>query len=592
MNIQPKRSKRKQTIDPRFSKSWGQFTCEAQNLKSQLADALKGSESFRDQYLLDSLLSKLPVDSCTAEDRARAAITTTRSDEYHNEKTNRRLRSYLYRASHESQPGFIGPRQKQRSPNHKFRWGFTFQQVLHEASYLIDSVLGDLSYGIFERSRFTSGASVGFPKAKGDPSFKYRDRVTCTVDCADLVLALIKSTPVWVKSLTERFGPDPINWIRIVKGNKGFTVQKNATTDRFCCKEPTGNILLQKGIGDHIRDNLLKVGVNLNSVERNRFWAWAGSIDGSHCTLDLKSASNSLTYTLTQLLLRPEWFDLIARCRSAFGQYTESDQPHRWEMLSSMGNGFTFELESLIFWALSEAVRRLMAIQGTVTVFGDDIIAPTGTVHGVIAVLNYAGFRINHDKSFWTGDFRESCGGHYKNGLDVTPIYIRKPVNTTSRMIWFLNAVRRWGDCGGIVDERLWPTYRRYQRKLIPPFLWGGNRLSSMSSLATPHQPRLRHRLKITDTPLDSGYPCLLRAMQFKKVDSSENENLLAGSDRAWFVGTSDPQVMYEILGKIDVTRSLSTLTSVGEFPVDLEINTEPAIEPIPHFCAELDEVA
>jgi len=72
-----------------------------------------------------------------------------------------------------------------------------------------------------------------------------------------------------------------------------------------------------------------------------------------------------------------------------------------------MGNGFTFPLETLIFWALTRAVCGSTA---TVSAYGDDIICPSDRAEDVIAVLTEVGFSVNLEKSFWNGPFRESCG--------------------------------------------------------------------------------------------------------------------------------------------------------------------------------------
>jgi len=92
----------------------------------------------------------------------------------------------------------------------------------------------------------------------------------------------------------------------------------------------------------------------------------------------------------------------------------------RLEKFSSMGNGFTFPLESLIFWALASA-----ASDDIVTVYGDDIICAVKDVELIIKVLEACGFAINKGKSFWSGPFRESCGSDYYRGIDVRPVYVK-----------------------------------------------------------------------------------------------------------------------------------------------------------------------
>ena len=91
-----------------------------------------------------------------------------------------------------------------------------------------------------------------------------------------------------------------------------------------------------------------------------------------------------------------------------------------------MGNGFTFPLETLIFWALTAS-----ACEGdvdSVSVYGDDIICPRERADDVIDTLTMCGFKINLEKSFVEGPFRESCGCDYYKGIDIRPFYKKEPV--------------------------------------------------------------------------------------------------------------------------------------------------------------------
>lgn len=157
-----------------------------------------------------------------------------------------------------------------------------------------------------------------------------------------------------------------------------------------------------------------------------------------------------------------------------------SGEKHLLRKVSSMGNGFTFELETLIFYGLCSAVIELLAskdMDHRCTVFGDDIIIASELVPALREVLLYFGFVMNPKKTFSEGPFRESCGKHFFYGNDVTPFYIRQPVDTVPRKYWAANTVRRysrleqWG-----LDPRWLPAYSRivqsipskYRQYLIP----------------------------------------------------------------------------------------------------------------------------
>ena len=141
---------------------------------------------------------------------------------------------------------------------------------------------------------------------------------------------------------------------RFVNGNVMFTVPKNSEIDRCACKEPDLNMFLQKGFGNQIRYLLKKkAGVDLNNQLINRELARVGSVDGSLMTVDLSSASDSVTSALVGRLLPPDWFWYLDLVRSPVTMI--DGEVHLNEMFSSMGNGFTFELESLLFYAITRA---------------------------------------------------------------------------------------------------------------------------------------------------------------------------------------------------------------------------------------------
>jgi len=101
----------------------------------------------------------------------------------------------------------------------------------------------------------------------------------------------------------------------------------------------------------------------------------------------------------------------------------------RLEILSSMGNGYTFPLQTMIFCCAIRAVRRYLCLGGyragsTWSVFGDDIIVPTFMYGRVIRLLELIGCTPNVNKSFAEGPFRESCGKDYFLGIDIRPVYI------------------------------------------------------------------------------------------------------------------------------------------------------------------------
>lgn len=112
-----------------------------------------------------------------------------------------------------------------------------------------------------------------------------------------------------------------------------------------------------------------------------------------------------------------------------------------------MGNGYTFELETLIFFAIACAVVRKSGGVGLggvdVWVYGDDIIVPTESAGALLSVLKFCGFTANERKTFTIGPFRESCGGDYWDGEAVRPHYLKEDPNEPHKLISLANGIRR-----------------------------------------------------------------------------------------------------------------------------------------------------
>nr|QDH90208.1 MAG: RNA-dependent RNA polymerase [Leviviridae sp.] len=87
---------------------------------------------------------------------------------------------------------------------------------------------------------------------------------------------------------------------------------------------------------------------------------------------------------------------------------------------------------SLVFLGIERGLNRqltrrtLESFQGSVRVYGDDIICPVEFVPSVIRTLESFGFKVNAHKSFWNGKFRESCGRDYYDGRDVSIVRVRR----------------------------------------------------------------------------------------------------------------------------------------------------------------------
>jgi len=150
-------------------------------------------------------------------------------------------------------------------------------------------------------------------------------------------------------------------------------------------------------------------------------------------------------------------------------------------MISSMGNGFTFPLQTMIFAAvvivayqlhgMHYAFRRSRSKTGLVNigVFGDDIIVDRKVYDYVVQKLPLFGFSVNVDKSFNAGYFRESCGKDYWQGVLVRGVYIQDLTYETD-CYSAINRLIRWGWRASLdVKPLVIPFMRRCRFLPIPP---------------------------------------------------------------------------------------------------------------------------
>lgn len=413
-------------------------------------------------YLQSEFLAKFCDESVVPRKVRRSnAIALFHETENLNAKTNRWLQDV--------DPGFnILPR-------------VSFSRFVRHCRVLVRNILGPLSDEIV-LGTFTGGASTSRLRTESHPAFKFTG-VAHTTEGACQYIDNIR----YMAPLLRQY--DTFLRIAEVPGGILFTVPKKTDIDRCACKEPDINMFLQKGVGDHIRRRLRRFGINLNDQSRNRSLAYEGSKSGHLATLDLSAASDSMTCSLVELLLPRDWYLYLNDIRSQ--NIVIDGETYRTELFSTMGNGFTFELESMIFFVLMRTVAYFEGVPGVISVYGDDIIIPVGMYDLSVFVLAKFGFRVNQKKSFSTGPFRESCGGHYHNGEDITPFYLKRKLRRMTDIIRLTNQLRKWAltrDPFRQYEYPLcWEVWRRMSL-LVPRDLWGGADLDVDTQLVTPPQ--------------------------------------------------------------------------------------------------------
>nr|URG16392.1 MAG: RNA dependent RNA polymerase [Leviviridae sp.] len=319
-------------------------------------------------------------------------------------------------------------------------------------------------------SRHGPGANLDTSERKVSLYDKYRNwPYSCTHAALDTARSAIRSDERWLGALEDDYrkkkGIAPnliidqnVFWsdvLNVVDGNRITFVPKDSHTDRSIAIEPCMNLYLQLGIDGYIRRRLLRWGVNLDDQRKNQELARIGSkewrSENPFVTLDLAAASDTISLEVCRLLLPPQWYHHLMTLRSPQGIC--NGEVFHYEKISSMGNGFTFALESAIFAALAygaEKHTRGSFDHKEIAVFGDDLIVRSDVSGLLIRMLNRCGFSVNHEKSFFEGPFRESCGADWFNGTFVRPVFLRTIPSTVMEL---------WSDCNRlrrILSLRTW----------------------------------------------------------------------------------------------------------------------------------------
>lgn len=258
---------------------------------------------------------------------------------------------------------------------------------------------------------------------------------------------------------------------RIVTGNKLAFVPKNVDISRTICVEPSLNMFAQLGLADLIERRLKSLySIDLTEQpEVNRALARKGSKTGSLITIDLESASDSISLKMIEKNLPRDVVAWLKVLRSPVSETLQG--PVELRMVSTMGNGFTFPLQTAIFSSVVLAAKRFLGRPRTRagkdwSVFGDDIICSQHDVGAVLSLLRILGFQVNPQKSFFEGPFRESCGHDYYRGHDIRGVYI-KSLSTVQDRFVAINRLNDWSSVHGVNLPR---TVRLLQGS-VPDFL-------------------------------------------------------------------------------------------------------------------------
>jgi len=308
--------------------------------------------------------------------------------------------------------------------------------VLVDARRRIEKILGSFCpHEFVDSSGWGPGSTLQVKRREATFANKFKCKL-------ELTLASYNFVKTWFATQFPNWAPD----FSIYEGNKIITVPKNAKTNRVIAVEPSGNLFFQRGVGAMIRKRLKRYNVDLNDQTRNQKLAEQASLGNELATVDFSAASDTISWWLVEFLLPKQWFEVMCALRCQRGLL--SDKLVEYEKFSSMGNGFTFELESLIFYSLAKSlVPSDHELSPYISIYGDDLICPSEFIDNLTELFTTCGFSLNRLKSFHTGYYRESCGHHYWDGKRICPTYIRSSMQSTDSLIKVHNQTTRTHAC-------------------------------------------------------------------------------------------------------------------------------------------------
>lgn len=222
-------------------------------------------------------------------------------------------------------------------------------------------------------------------------------------------------------------------------------VPKTMKTPRVIAIEPSYVQYAQQSVMDYLvakleTHRLTAKSVHFSDQSENMRGAQRASLNRECSTMDLSEASDRVSLGLVQYIFKNSpILPYLLATRTMHATLDDGKTSFFLRKFASMGSANCFPVEAMVFYALIQRAihahyqvpvtsRSIIRFSGMIHVYGDDLIVPSETRGIVTETLHRYGLKVNVAKSFSQGFFRESCGGDYYRGYDVTPVYLRYSV--------------------------------------------------------------------------------------------------------------------------------------------------------------------
>jgi hypothetical protein len=220
-----------------------------------------------------------------------------------------------------------------------------------------------------------------------------------------------------------------IGTLQEVTALQASLVAKRWNKRRMICPNTSTGGLYTNGLGKVYERRLRDAGYDLSTLpDIHRVLARESSISNESATVDQVSASDNISVRLFELLFPKRW--VFATLKGRLSTIEIGKTSISCDTLSTMGIGFTFPVQTLIFLSLAKGCLLHYEESGrkvrnrTISCFGDDLIIPCELKGLLLQIFETLNLHVNEEKSFFEGPFRESCGGDYHNGCDVRPAFL------------------------------------------------------------------------------------------------------------------------------------------------------------------------
>lgn len=238
-------------------------------------------------------------------------------------------------------------------------------------------------------------------------------------------------------------------------------VPKSWKASRSICMEPAGLQYAQQGVRlwleHYMSENILRNHVDISDQTVNQSAAQYGSRTRKVDTVDLKSASDCVLWTLIKLVYPAEMVFHFAATRSTRVALPDGHVKDL-QKFAPMGSGLCFPAQTSLYSAIVLLVEMCMrhnidwrdpdALRDVnlfhlyeetymypydgaepyfkSKVYGDDIACNSCATSNIVECLESLGFVVNREKSFTDNQcYRESCGEHYLFGERITPYKLK-----------------------------------------------------------------------------------------------------------------------------------------------------------------------